>query len=129
MTRVRKLHRPDAPPLSPIAIRVANLLRDFEDGLTLQELEAEIGSRYINRVISGMQRAGYAIGEDGGRLVLVVEPKIEAERTVGNSPEPPGQPSRDGGAATLVASAKDALSRKAPGLDGDAGLLTRAANE
>ena len=42
---------------------------------TLPELEAAIGRRYLERVIRGMQRGGYTIGEDDGRLLLVAEPK------------------------------------------------------
>lgn len=74
----RQLHRPDGPPLSPKAHQIADLLREAEDGLTLAELGAAIGSRYLKRVVEGMQRGPYTIGEEDGRLILVAEPSTEA---------------------------------------------------
>lgn len=57
-------------PLGPAAART---LRETEDGLTLRELGARIGTRWPERVVRGMQRDGYVLGEQHGRLYLVVD--------------------------------------------------------
>lgn len=121
-----KLHRPDGPPLSPKAHQIADLLREAEDGLTLAELETAIGSRYLKRVVEGMQRGPYTIGEEDGKLILVAEPH-DVERTAGNSPGASGQTtSSDVGEQRPATSPSGVGSRKAPVLSGDAGLITRA---
>jgi hypothetical protein len=51
----------------------AKALREAEDGLTLQELGATIGTRWPDRVVRAMQRDGYAVGEEAGRLHLGVD--------------------------------------------------------
>jgi hypothetical protein len=69
-------------PLSPMASRIADALRNAgEEGLTLREIEVQVGTRWALRVIRSMCRQGYNIGEHAGRYVLVVEP-AEAERAV-----------------------------------------------
>jgi hypothetical protein len=51
----------------------------------------------------------------------------DVERTIGNPPNPPCQGvSDDVGAATCHSSSSGEVSRKAPGVSGDAGLITRA---
>jgi hypothetical protein len=59
--------------LHPLVPAAARALRETEDGLTLRELGARIGTRWPERVVRGMQRDGYVLGEQHGRLYLVVD--------------------------------------------------------
>lgn len=115
-----KLHRPDGPPLSPKAHQIADLLREAEDGLTLAELETAIGSRYLKRVVEGMQRGPYTIGEEDGKLILVAEPH-DVERTAGNSSkQATPQELAPAGTGRYHAAGKTGAATD------DAGLITRA---
>lgn len=73
--------------ISLLTVAAATALRESEDGLTLQELGAAIGTRWPERVVRAMQRDGYVLGEEHGRLHLVVD----VERTSGNPPPSTGQ--------------------------------------
>jgi hypothetical protein len=96
----------------------ARALREAEDGLTLQELGAAIGTRWPDRVVRAMQRDGYTVGEERGHLHLVVD----VGRTVSNPPDPSADMPRGVGAASTPTSAGS----KAPGVSGNAGLITHA---
>lgn len=96
--------------------------RDCEDGLSVQELGARIGTRWPERVVRAMVRDGYVLGEEHGRLYLAGEPGVE--RTASNPPDHHANPLPllDGGAA-------DALARvgsKAPEVSGDARITAPA---
>lgn len=94
----------------------AQALREAEDGLTLQELGAAIGTRWPGRIVEAMQGRVYKVSEQHGRLYLT----HDAERTASNPPDQPGDRPMDGGATARTRGSK------APGVSGDAGLISRA---
>jgi hypothetical protein len=56
-----RLHRPDGPPLSPLAPRVAELLREAENGLTLPERHCR---GELRRIIKDGTTPSSSIGTD-----------------------------------------------------------------
>lgn len=58
--------------------RTADALREASDeGITPTELAAKVGTRWIGRIITLMQRNGFTIGEQDGRFYLVSEREVE----------------------------------------------------
>jgi hypothetical protein len=65
----------------------ARAFRESEDGLTLQELGRQIGTRWPGRVFHALVHEGFVFGEHDGRLFLAVDPDVERPSSL---PDPPG---------------------------------------
>jgi hypothetical protein len=71
--------------------RTADALREASDeGITPTELAAKVGTRWIGRIITSMQRNGFTIGEQDDRFYLVSEPGVERASDTEDSPPPAG---------------------------------------
>jgi hypothetical protein len=103
--------------LSPHALLIAEALRDAGDeGLTLQEIAAASGTRWPDRPLRALRRAGYVIGRDGDVFVLVSEPRGAVSTEASDEGRPAILRETGPASAGTIGQASDASVETAPRL-------------